>query len=49
MGASFDVTAILRANSSDFTNGVNAAKSALADLKNQSGGMLAQCNQSALE
>lgn len=33
MGASFDVTAILRANSSDFTNGVNAAKSALADLK----------------
>ena len=46
MGASFDVTAILRANSSDFTNGVNAAKSALADLKNQSGGMLAQVGSS---
>nr|DAY14940.1 MAG TPA: tail tape measure protein [Caudoviricetes sp.] len=46
MGASFDVTAILRANSSDFTNGVNAAKSALADLRNQSGGMLAQVGSS---
>lgn len=46
MGASFDVTAILRANSSDFTNGVNAARSALADLRNQSGGMLAQVGSS---
>lgn len=40
MGANFDVTAILKANVSDFQRGLKEAQASLASLKNQTGSSL---------
>lgn len=40
MGANFDVTAILKANVSDFQSGLKEAQASLASLKNQTGSSL---------
>ncbi|MFA9493540.1 hypothetical protein [Streptococcus sp. E17BB] len=40
MGATFDVTAILKANVSDFTSGLKEAQMSLQSLKNQTGSSL---------
>lgn len=40
MGANFDVTAILKANVSDFTSGLKKAQASLQSLKNQTGSSL---------
>ena len=40
MGADFDVTAILKANVSDFRSGLKEARSSLESLRNQTGSSL---------
>lgn len=45
MGAAFDVTAILKANVSDFTSGLKEAQMSLQSLKNQTGSSLDKVSQ----
>ena len=45
MGATFDVTAILKANVSDFTSGLKEAQMSLQSLKNQTGSSLDKVSQ----
>ncbi len=46
MGATFDVTAILKANVSDFSRGLKEAKMSLESLRNQTGSSLDKVSQS---
>jgi len=46
MGATFDVTAILKANVSDFSRGLKEAQMSLESLRNQTGSSLDKVSQS---